>query len=323
MFGKTSFTRSATYSATTPTSRFQPGQSPRRRVKLSFTSLRKLKYLFRQARLQEAVENASLQDDSSSVLWLYDLPNPPQVFRIGLARRDDPQPQTPPTGSPVLGLSTNDLVDFFSAQTREEDSATSTPPTAFSLSSSALSTAPTSALTSGPPSPQSFEFHPDLIAINQRIAELEALAKQTEQEHAEYVKNAREMEVTLMTLEEEVVSAVDAIKAVNKKTSLEDEENLKCDIERSRQIHYREVAEAFVEDAKRTYKEGQKKYADLQARFETLQREREQQRIDLRNAVPPSEPWLEIISTAVTSNLLGAFAIGIGHIVGPLLFNAF
>ncbi|KAG9046041.1 hypothetical protein FS837_005194 [Tulasnella sp. UAMH 9824] len=302
MFGKTLFTRPARDLAATPTSQFQPEPAARHLFKRPFALLlrvRDVARLFRLSRSQEEV--------------------------------GDQQSQTSYSDSPSFGPSLDDVGAVLPARTGEEASATSTPSATFSATSCvrdlgtppSISTMPTSAFASGPPSPQPLELHPDLIAVNQRIAELEALAEQTEQEHNDYVKSAREMEAALMALEEEVVSAVDAIKAVNKKTSLEDEENLKFDIERSRQIHYREIAEAFVEDAKRTYKEGQKKYADLLARFENLQREREQQRIDLKRAAPPSEPWLEVISTAVTPNILGGVAFGIGHIVGPLLQNSF
>ncbi|KAG9046040.1 hypothetical protein FS837_005193 [Tulasnella sp. UAMH 9824] len=272
MFGRTLNTRPAGGLATAPTTLF-----------LSYNS-------------REELKNARLPENGSPELWLQGRPNSPQDFEF--AGQDDPQPQTPPTGSPVLGLSTNDLGIFFPTKPGEENSLTYTPHTIFSASTStnlgtplpgSISMSPTSTFASDPSSPHSCDQHPDLLAVNQRIAELEALAEPIEQEHNDYVKNAREMEATLMALEEEVVSEVDAIKAVNKKTSLEAKENLNFSIGISRQIHYRKITEDFVEDAKRTSEAGQKKYAELQARFESLQRERQQQGIYLANAVPPFE----------------------------------
>ncbi|KAG8911958.1 hypothetical protein FRC00_005501 [Tulasnella sp. 408] len=307
-----SFTRQARDLATASTPQSQSGPSSQPLFKRSlafFKKLQDLKYLFHSSGSQEGAKGSDgmTQDD---------------LF--------DQQPQTPRPGSLSLSLSTADLKPFTSVKAGEEGSAASTPPTTFSAATSvrlgtppSVSTTPTSTFTSGPSSPQSFDQHPDLIAVNRRIAELEALSEQIEQEHVEYVKNAREMEAISTALEEEVVSAIDAIKAVNRQTSLEDEENLKWDIERLAEIRHREIAEAFIEDAKREYEEGQKKYAKLQDRFENLKRERKQRRIDLANAMRPSEPWLEIVSTAVAPSLLGGVAFGIGHIVGPFLSNAF
>ncbi|KAG8896619.1 hypothetical protein FRC00_005675 [Tulasnella sp. 408] len=302
MFRKTLFTRRATHSATTtPTSQFQPEPPARHLFKRPFALLLKVRdvaRLFRFSRSQEEVgdqQSQTLRSESSG-------------FSSSLAGLDAVLP----------------------VQTGEEASATSTPTTTSVTSSihdlgtpPSISTPTTSVFASGPSSPQPLELHPDLIAVNQRIAELEALAEQIEEEHALNVKNAREMDATWMALEEEVVSAVDAIKAVNKKTSEEVEEAFKFSCERLEEIRHRDIAEDFLKDARRTYEERQKKHAALQTQFENLQREREQHRIDLRNAAPPSEPWLEIISTAVTPNVLGGVAFGIGHIFGPLLQNSF
>ncbi|KAG8896658.1 hypothetical protein FRC00_005578 [Tulasnella sp. 408] len=300
MFGKTLFTRPARDLAATPTSQFQPGPSSRHLFKRPFALLLKVRDITRLFRLSRSQEEGGGFDGLTEDNFF------------------GQRPQAHQTGSPAV--TSSDLSLLISAQAGEEDSATSTP-TTFSVSPSVHSTAPTSTFTSGPSSPQSFELHPDLIAVNQRIAELEALAEQTEQEHRDYVKNAREMEATLVALEEEVVSAVDAIKAVNKKTSQEAEEDFKFSCERLEEIRHREIAEDFLKDARRTYEERQKKHAALQARFENLQREREQHRIDLKTAAPPPEPWLEIVSKAVAPNLLGGLALGVGHIIGPLISN--
>lgn len=146
--------------------------------------------------------------------------------------QDDLQPQVPHSGSPILTPSPNDIniSTFLPTQAEEEGSAKSTP-TAFSVATSpdlatpqSVSTIPTSTV---PSSLHSLEPHSDLLAFNQSIAELEAIAKQVEQEHADYIKEAREMDATLTSLETEVDSAIEAIKRVNRKTAFEAEESTK------------------------------------------------------------------------------------------------
>ncbi|KIO33546.1 hypothetical protein M407DRAFT_17500 [Tulasnella calospora MUT 4182] len=220
--------------------------------------------------------------------------------------QDDPQPQLPQSGLP-------DINTLSPVQVEEEASAASTHPTTFSAATSpdlatpnSVSTAPTSTVTS---SLHSLAPRPDLLAVNQRIAELEGIAKQIEQEYADHLKEAREMDATLTSLGKEVDSAIEAIKSVNREMALEAEEWAEDDLFR----------------AKHNYEEGQKKYVDLQVRYANLQRERERLRIGMNDAgpLPPNEPWLEVLSTAVSPNLLAVIAFGIGHILGPLLPNAF
>ncbi|KAG8893061.1 hypothetical protein FRC00_011124, partial [Tulasnella sp. 408] len=226
IFGRTLYMRPAGGLATAPTPQFQPEPSPRRQFKGSLTfskKVRGLKYLFLSSYSQEELKgfDGMTQDTSFGQ-----------------------RPQTPQPGSPSVTPPVKDLSPLISAQAGEEDSATSTP-TTFSVSPSVHSTAPTSTFTSGPSSPQSFSLHPNLIAVSQRITELEALAEQTQQEHHDYVKTAQGMEATWMDLEEEVVSVVDAIKAANKKTCQEAKESFKPSCERLEEIRYREIAEDF------------------------------------------------------------------------------
>ncbi|KIO29824.1 hypothetical protein M407DRAFT_162499 [Tulasnella calospora MUT 4182] len=83
------------------------------------------------------------------------------------------QSRVPHSGAP-------DISTLSPVQAGEEASATSTPPTTFSAATSpdlatpqSVSTTPTSTV---PSSLHSFEPHPDLLAVNQRIAELEAIS---------------------------------------------------------------------------------------------------------------------------------------------------
>ncbi|KAG8911957.1 hypothetical protein FRC00_005500 [Tulasnella sp. 408] len=296
--------------ATAPTPQSQPQPSPLRQFKGSLTFLKKVRGL----------KHLSLSSYSQEELKGFDGMTQDTSF--------GQRPQTSQTGLPSVTPTVKDLSPLISAQAGEEDSATSTP-TTFPVSPSVHSTAPTSTFTPGPSSPQSFSLHPDLIAVNQRITELEALAEQSQQEHHDYVKNAQGMEATWLAPEEEVVSAVDAINAANKKTSLEAKESFKPNCERLEEIRDREIAEDFLKDARRTFEHRQKKYA-----------------------APPPEPWLEIVSKAVAlnllsvslsvldtllvpssltsfgcrwclPNLLGGVALGIGRMLGPLISDSF
>ncbi|KIO23395.1 hypothetical protein M407DRAFT_27090 [Tulasnella calospora MUT 4182] len=288
MFGKTLFTRPARDLATTSTSQFRPGPSGRPLLKRSLTFLHKvqdLKHFFHRSRSQEETEDARLQENASAKPSFQGLSHSSENF-LDMAK-DDPRPQVPHPGSPTLTPSPTDLSTFLPVQAEVEGSATSTPAPTFSATTSpqSISTTPISIVLS---SPHSFEPHPDLLALNQRIAVLEVIAKQIEQEHADYVKEAREMDATLTSIEKEVDSAIEVIKSVNRKTALEAEESMKLETMWRDELRAISKAEGDLFWAKHNYEKGQKNYANLQARFENLQQERERQRIEMHDGFRPS-----------------------------------
>ncbi|KIO16134.1 hypothetical protein M407DRAFT_34232, partial [Tulasnella calospora MUT 4182] len=186
MFGKMLFTRPARDLATTSTSQFQPGPFSRRLFKRSLTFVQKvqvLKHFFRRSHSQgEVKENTSPEPSFQGLL------HSSEDFD-GMTQ-DDPRPHVPHLPSPALTPSPTDLGTVSPVRAEDEGSATSTPPTTFSAPASlnlatpkSVSVTPTSTL---PPSLHTFKPHPDLLAVNQRIVELEAIAKQVEQEHADY-----------------------------------------------------------------------------------------------------------------------------------------
>ncbi|KIO21661.1 hypothetical protein M407DRAFT_28795 [Tulasnella calospora MUT 4182] len=277
MFGKTlKFT--ARDLATRTTSQSQPGPSGRSLFKRPLTFLQKvqgLKYFYRRSHSQDEVKDARLQENGSPEPSFQELSHSPRDFDS--MTQDDPRPQVSHSGSPAFTPSPANLNTFSSVQAEEEGSATSTLPTTFSAATSldpttaqSVSATPTSTL---PSSLHTFEPHPDLLPINQRIAELEALAKQVEQEHADYVKEAREMDATLTSLEKEVDLATEAIKNVNRKTALEDEQCMELHRMWCDELRAISKVEGDLFWAKHEYEVGQKKYAKLQVRFENLQRE--------------------------------------------------
>ncbi|KIO20396.1 hypothetical protein M407DRAFT_29973 [Tulasnella calospora MUT 4182] len=286
-----------------------------------------LKHFFRQSHSQEEVKDACLQENASPEPSFQGWSHSSEDFD-GMTQ-GDPQHQVPHLPSPALTPSPTDLGTVSPVQAEDEGSATSTPPTTVSAPTSLnlatpkfVSMAPTSTL---PSSLHTFKPHPDLLAVNQRIVELEAIAKQVEQEHADYVKEAREMDATLTSLKKEVDLATEEIKNLNRKTALEDEQCMELHHMWCDEVRAISKAEGDPFWAKHEYEVGQKKYAKLQVRFENLQREQEQRRMGTNDAgpLPPNEPWLEVLSAAVAGNLLAGVAMSIGHIPGPLLPNAF
>ncbi|KIO16992.1 hypothetical protein M407DRAFT_33362 [Tulasnella calospora MUT 4182] len=263
MFGKMLFTRPARDLATTSTSQSQPGPSGRSLFKRPLTFLQNvqgLKYFYRRSHSQDEVKDARLQENGPPEPSFQAMSHSSEGFD-GVTQ-GHPQPQVPHSASPAVTPSPANRNTFSPAQAEEEVSATSTPPTTFSAATSlgpatarSVPTTPTSTL---PSSLHSFEPHADLLAVNQRIAELEALAKQVEQEHADYVKVAREMDVTLTSLEKEVDSAIEAIKNVNRRTTLEDEQCMELHHMWCDEVRTTSKAEGDLFWAKHEYEVGQK-----------------------------------------------------------------